>query len=145
RHGPAADIWGTGAGGAAVNPDRPGRQRSPLSLACAALAVAGCAGSLKPGDPVRGLTGPQRDAFKRGRVVFDSIFTAQTGLGPLFNQTACGECHEDPAKGGVGGEVELHATAFRADGTCDPLVEEGGFVIQRQVTPALKAALGIDS
>src|SRR3989441_6891159 len=65
-------------------------------------------------------------------------------LGPLFNSTSCGECHEDPAKGGRGDEVELHATAFKG-GVCDPLVEEGGFVIQRHTTPALKQALGIDS
>src|SRR3989441_4205468 len=43
-------------------------------------------------------------------------------LGPLFNSTSCGECHEDPAKGGRGDEVELHATAFKG-GVCDPLVE----------------------
>src|SRR2546430_10433365 len=43
------------------------------------------------------------------RSVFDSAFTPQTGLGPLFNSTGCGECHEDPAKGGFGDEVEVHA------------------------------------
>src|SRR5205807_6108535 len=57
---------------------------------------------------------------------------------------SCGECHEDPAKGGTGDEVEVHATAFK-NRVCDPLVEEGGFVIQQHTTPALKQALGIDS
>ena len=76
--------------------------------------------------------------------MFDSNFTPETGLGPLFNSTGCGECHEDPAKGGTGDEVEVHATAFK-NGVCDPLVEEGGFVIQQHTTPALKQALGIDS
>ena len=114
------------------------------ALAGTAAAVFACAGSLNPGDPVRGLTRAQRDAFHRGRVVFDSTFKPETGLGPLFNEASCGECHKEPAAGGFGDDVELHATALRADGTCDPLVEQGGFVIQGFATPALKAALGID-
>lgn len=107
-------------------------------------AVGACQRPLKPGDPVRGLTRDQRALFDRGRVVFDSVFTPATGLGPLFNSVACGECHEDPVTGGVGDEVEVHASAFRPP-ICDPLVGEGGIVIQQRVTPALKAALGIDS
>src|SRR6266516_3198988 len=116
--------------------------------ACAAAALlllaGGCQRPLKPGDPVGGLSRAEQDRFAHGKVVFDSIFTPEKGLGPLFNSTSCGECHEDPAKGGRGDEVELHATAFKG-GVCDPLVEEGGFVIQRHTTPALKQALGIDS
>ncbi len=115
--------------------------RAPGVLALA-LVLAGCAKPVPPGDPVRGLDREQRDRFARGKVVFDSIFTPGTGLGPLFNSTACGECHEDPA-GGRGDEVEVHATAFRG-GVCDPLVQEGGPVIQEHTTPALKQALGID-
>ena len=38
----------------------------------------------------------------------------------------------------------MHAAAFRG-GVCDPLVQEGGFVIQQHTIPALKQALGIDS
>jgi CxxC motif-containing protein (DUF1111 family) len=107
-------------------------------------AIAACQKPLVPGDPVRGLTKDQRASFDRGQVVFDSTFTPATGLGPLFNSDGCGECHEDPVQGGVGDEVELHASAFHAP-VCDPLAAEGGFVFQLKVTPALKAALGIDS
>jgi CxxC motif-containing protein (DUF1111 family) len=120
---------------------RPARWAAALALIAAAAA---CQRPLQPGDPVRGLTGDQRALFDRGRVVFDSVFTPETGLGPLFNSVACGECHEDPVTGGVGDEVEVHASAFRPP-ICDPLVQEGGIVIQQHVTPALKAALGIDS
>jgi CxxC motif-containing protein (DUF1111 family) len=126
-------------------------ERRPVPLRafalCMALAAAGCAAQLNPGDPIPGLTRDQRDAFQRGRVVFDSTFKPETGLGPLFNEVACSECHAGPVGGGFGQEddVELHVAALRPDGVCDPLVEEGGFVIQRHVTPALKAALGIDS
>lgn len=118
------------------------------SAAVPLIAIAGltaCPKPLNPGDPLRGLTMEQRDRFARGRVVFDSVFTPPTGLGPLFNADACGECHEAPVTGGVGDEVELHAAALRAGGVCDPLVQKGGPVFQTRVTPALKAALGIDS
>jgi len=106
--------------------------------------LAGCAKVVKPGDPVPGLAREQRDRFARGKIVFDSVFTPETGLGPLFNSTGCGECHEDPAAGGRGDEIEVHATAFHAP-ACDPLVDEGGPVVQQHTTPALKQALGIDS
>lgn len=118
------------------------RARGAALVALLCLAAA-CEKPLKPGDPVRGLSPAELDRFARGKVVFDSVFTPATGLGPLFNSTACGECHEDPAKGGRGDEVEVHATAFKG-GVCDPLVDEGGFVIQQHTTPLLKQALGID-
>ncbi len=107
------------------------------------LFAAGCKKPVQPGDPLPGLARAERDLFARGKVVFDSEFTPQTGLGPLFNSTACAECHEDPKAGGSGDEVEVHATAFRGP-VCDPLVQEGGPVIQQHTTPALKQALGID-
>ena len=118
---------------------------TPQRVALVVLVLlVGCAKVVKPGDPVPGLTREQRDRFARGKVVFDSAFTPATGLGPLFNATGCGECHEDPAAGGRGDEIEIHATAFHAP-TCDPLVQEGGPVVQQHTTPALKQALDIDS
>jgi CxxC motif-containing protein (DUF1111 family) len=115
-----------------------------------AAAWAACRRPPQPGDPLPGLTPAERLAFDSGKAVFDSLFTPATGLGPLFNSEGCGECHEDPAKGGTGDEVELHATAFHPDAppgglACDELAVQGGFVFQRHVTPALRAALGIDS
>jgi CxxC motif-containing protein (DUF1111 family) len=106
------------------------------------LVTAGCAKPVNPGDPLPGLSRAERDRFDRGKVVFDSAFTPEAGLGPLFNATGCGECHEDPA-GGRGDEVEVHATVFHAP-VCDPLAQEGGPVVQQHTTPALKQALGID-
>jgi len=97
-----------------------------------------------PGEPLRGLTRAERDRFARGRAVFGREFTEETGLGPLFNAVSCGECHEEPVPGGVGDEVEVHATALLQDGTCDALSRLGGPVYQQQVTPALRLALGIE-
>src|SRR5439155_697319 len=53
----------------------------------------------EPGDPLPFLTLGQRALFERGRGVFQTEFTPATGLGPLFNNTACSQCHEDPVVG----------------------------------------------
>ena len=109
------------------------------------LAAGACKKAPEPGDPIAGLTAEQMDMFERGRAVFDSVFTPETGLGPLFNADACGECHEDPVSGGPGDEVELHASQLLENGFCDPYAERGGPVFQLAVTPALNQALGIDA
>jgi CxxC motif-containing protein (DUF1111 family) len=110
-----------------------------------ALVAASCPPRAKPGDPLRGLTAAERDRFEKGREIFERAFTPETGLGPLFNADACGECHEDPVAGGAGDEVEIHVGVVRANGFCDPLVDQGGLVIQQHATPALTKALGIDA
>src|SRR3989475_11859600 len=78
--------------------------------------LAGCARPPQPGDPLPGLQRSERARFDRGKAVFERKFTPETGLGPLFNSTSCGECHEQPATGGFGDEVEVHGTAFLARG-----------------------------
>ncbi|HEV8400501.1 MAG TPA: di-heme oxidoredictase family protein [Gemmatimonadales bacterium] len=108
----------------------------------------GCRRPPQPGDPLPGLSAAERERFDRGRAIFDSVFAPVTGLGPLFNADACAECHEAPVRGGTGDEVERHAAAFHPEVTgrqCDELAALGGPVFQNQVTPALKAALAIDS
>lgn len=92
------------------------------------------------GGPLPGLTLDQRALFERGRGAFQTEFTPLTGLGPLFNNNACSQCHEAPVVAGSGEEVETHATAFRG-GTCDDLSAIGGPVIQDSMTPLLHAAL----
>ncbi len=89
------------------------------------LLTLGCKKPVNPGDPLPGLTAEQIARFTRGKEVFDSVFTPHTGLGPLFNSTSCGECHEDPVVGGTGDEVEVHATAFK-NGMCDPPCRRAG-------------------
>lgn len=90
------------------------------------------------GEPLIGLTKEQLAQFAQGKAVFQRVFAPKDGLGPLFNGNACAECHEDPVVGGVGDEVEVHATRF-ASNTCDPLFQEGGPVIQQNATPLLQA------
>jgi len=115
-----------------------------LAVMCSAAA---CRRPPQPGEALRGLSAAERARFDSGRAVFDSTFTPAVGLGPLFNASRCGECHEDPVAGANGDEVEHHATVFhaeRAGATCDELADKGGPVFQDSVTPALHAALGID-
>jgi len=114
-------------------------------LALGAILWAGCARAPAPGEPLRGLTAGERARFDAGREVFDREFEPGTGLGPLFNSVSCAECHEEPATGGFGDELEVHATALLDDGRCDALLDAGGPVYQLNVTPALHDALGIDA
>ena len=97
------------------------------------------------GMALQGLDAAQRRRFEMGRGVFATVFTPETGLGPLFNSVGCANCHEEPVVGGNGGndeeeggeDVEIHATAFHGAGArCDDLAAVGGQVIQKQITPA---------
>ena len=50
--------------------------------------------------PVEGLTAEENRRFLAGDVAFnDDVFTAATGLGPLFVSTSCGSCHAGDGKG----------------------------------------------
>lgn len=105
------------------------------------------------GTPLPGLSGAQRRQFDIGRVVFQTEFTPETGLGPLFNATSCASCHEQPVVGGGGSndgeggeDIEIHATTFHS-GTaqCDDLAAVGGPVIQKQLTPAFSEYMHLTS
>jgi CxxC motif-containing protein (DUF1111 family) len=76
------------------------------------LAVAsglGCDSSVEPmaagvfgelGEPIPSATPEEREAFERGRAVALRRFTPDDGLGPEWNVTFCGGCHEKPVFGG---------------------------------------------
>ena len=50
--------------------------------------------------PVEGLSEAENLQFLRGDIAFnDDIFTAETGLGPLFVASSCGSCHPGDGKG----------------------------------------------
>src|SRR5262245_39372127 len=48
----------------------------------------------------------QYDAFKD---TFDETETIEDGLGPTFNDTGCGNCHNIPVSGGSGLQLETRA------------------------------------
>jgi len=88
------------------------------------------------GDPLPDLTQEQMTAFINGLGEFENIDTPESGLGPIFNNTSCANCHSNP---GVGGASAATVTRFgRMDkGVFDPLAAEGGSLLQsRAIDPA---------
>ncbi|MEA2489295.1 MAG: hypothetical protein QOH21_1087, partial [Acidobacteriota bacterium] len=89
------------------------------------------------GAPLAGLSAAQTGAFNAGRGTFNRDETAATGLGPVFNQASCGECHSVPAIGGGGGNNRnVTRIARRVNGAFDPLTELGGSLIQNRAIGA---------
>lgn len=107
----------------------------------ASLEQSAIATSVTPGDPLAWVTPAERARFEQGAQHFDVEFEDATGLGPLFNEASCAECHEDPARGGSGDEIEFHATTSNFDGSCNDLTEYGGPVYQQFSSPALRPLL----
>ncbi|HUR44736.1 MAG TPA: di-heme oxidoredictase family protein [Candidatus Saccharimonadales bacterium] len=61
------------------------------------------------GSPLPGITSRELELFRMGREDFLEVETAAEGLGPVFNGTSCGQCHNIPAIGGTGTMVEMRA------------------------------------
>lgn len=104
--------------------------RALLLLASLSLTVAaGCTGHgpiaedvMAPmGQPVPYATDEQRATFARGQEVALRRFSRSEGLGPAFNVTFCGSCHERPALGGSAGHYRDFFLAGR-------LTEDGAYL-----------------
>ena len=54
-----------------------------------------------PGDPLPGLTPVEFELFSIGLEDFLEVEDAEEGLGPAYNGTSCGGCHNVPAVGGI--------------------------------------------
>ncbi len=92
-----------------------------------------CVIDLQPrmGDPVRNLTPSDLVRFLAGRVKFDEVLTEPNGLGPIFNQNACGACH---SVGGLGGTGTILVTRFGQQDKSgfNSLASLGGSLLQAQ-------------
>lgn len=55
------------------------------------------------GDP---LPGTDPDEFAEGAEAFAEVEVIEDGLGPIFNEAACGTCHNLPVLGGSGIQIE---------------------------------------
>ena len=77
------------------------------------------------GDTLPGLTGPEQDLFDEGLDAFVDVETVEDGVGPVFNERACGNCHNVGAIGGAGVQFEVRAGKV-VDGVFDSLENEGG-------------------
>src|SRR6266699_1335025 len=102
---------------------RPAPGLDPLSLLAALVLVTACredtptgtappdqyanSGATLPsatglGEPLPLLSPRELGLFERGSAVFQTVFTPEKGLGPLFNDVGCAECHSNPVPGGAG-------------------------------------------
>ena len=54
-----------------------------------------------------GIVEPPGDTFARDQEVYEENHSVQTGLGPVYNATACVSCHQNPNSGGASQFTEL--------------------------------------
>ncbi len=82
--------------------------------------------------PMEGLTPDELGRFARGDVAFNEVFTAATGLGPLFVSTSCGSCHPGDGKG----HPFTTLTRFgQTDSTGNKFLHLGGPQLQNRALP----------
>src|SRR5262249_12631460 len=82
------------------------------------------------GDALAGITAAD---FAKVKANFNQAEAQADGLGPVFNERACGNCHANGASGGAGENVERRFGAFDnkfGTGTFDTLGGEGGTLRQ---------------
>src|ERR1044071_182079 len=115
---------------------------SPPDVAAIPSDATGALGSEELDQPLAGLSSSELARFNQGRDIFEKVFDPITdGLGPLFNEVSCEECHEDPTTGGTGDEVEVHVSNLGTT-SCDDLGTHGGVVIQQHLSDRLATLVG---
>ncbi|MEZ6036075.1 MAG: di-heme oxidoredictase family protein [Planctomycetota bacterium] len=114
-----------------------------LSLLLSSLAAPLLAQSPQPpmGAPLAGLDVTQLQRFDAGKTSFNTVLTVADGLGPIFNQVSCANCHNNP----IGGAGSTKVTRFGFDdgkGGFDPLDALGGTLLQQgAIDPACQEAV----
>jgi CxxC motif-containing protein (DUF1111 family) len=81
----------------------------------------------KYGEPIPSLTSDELTRFTDGRNAFKKLQFIETGLGPVFNEPFCADCHDSPPA--IGGTDQRFETRFgyrEPDGGFDPLTSLGG-------------------
>jgi CxxC motif-containing protein (DUF1111 family) len=83
------------------------------------------------GHPLPGMTPDELMRFQDGLDAFLKQEAIGGGLGPVFNQAVCRQCHDSPpATGGTNQRVERRFGRRETDGGFDPLIELGGPLLQ---------------
>ncbi len=83
------------------------------------------------GGPLSGLTSGQLTRFNSGMTEFETSWDPIHGLGPVYTNTSCINCHATPAIGGYNGTDRVtYFGKLNSDGTFNPLLNEGGIVLQ---------------
>ncbi len=94
-----------------------------------------------PGQPLAGLTPAERARFERGREAFETAHSIETGLGPLFNDSACNRCHNLGGVGGAGFKSSRLIGRRGDGGQYDDLSSRGGPVLA-SASVTLEASAG---
>lgn len=108
----------------------------PLLIACDAIVPSAPAAHDVLDGPVDGLTHEEQIRHLAGDVAFnDDVFTASTGLGPIFVATSCGTCHASDGKG------HPFTTLIRfgqSDASGNRYLDAGGPQLQNRALPGYK-------
>jgi CxxC motif-containing protein (DUF1111 family) len=101
-----------------------------IGSAVATLTLVMMGGDLLPtfGDPLRGLTPDLRTRFQAGKTAFVAAEDVPGGLGPVFNDTACANCHSQGAIGGGNDRLETRYGQV-IDGVFNPLTQFDGTLV----------------
>ncbi len=104
-----------------------------LGSAIAGLALLSIGGRGQPhfGEPLQGLTPNLLTRFQTGKAVFEREFDPRGGLGPVFNNTACAQCHN---QGAIGGGSDTLETRYGQviDGVFNSLTQFDGQLLHSQ-------------
>jgi CxxC motif-containing protein (DUF1111 family) len=90
-------------------------------------------------EPFEGLTSTELAAFARGDAAFEEEFNAAGGLGPIFNNTACGACH--PGDGRAHPNAAFKLFGHVQGNSIDLLTSLGGPQLQDRSLPGVAAEI----
>jgi CxxC motif-containing protein (DUF1111 family) len=83
----------------------------------------------KLGDPLPNLSAADRALFEKGRAEFEHLHSPDEGLGPVFNEHSCRQCHGVPVAGGFSPRTVTRIGTL-VNGVFDPLTRLGGPALQ---------------
>jgi CxxC motif-containing protein (DUF1111 family) len=104
-----------------------------LGSAVAALVLLTTGGGSPPqfGDPLPGLTPDLLARFQAGKALFDHEFDPAGGLGPVFNDTSCTNCHNQGGDGGGSDRLETRYGRL-TNGVFDQLTQFDGQLLHER-------------
>ena len=108
---------GVGAGCAAA----PGEDDEETTFSSVDQEITAVAGDALPGTDLTG--------FAAAKAAFNTVEGLDDGLGPIFNEKACGNCHTQGASGGAGVQIERRFGRFD-NGIFNSLASKGGSLRQ---------------
>jgi CxxC motif-containing protein (DUF1111 family) len=90
------------------------------------------------GDPLPGISAA---AFAEAKAAFVTVEGLDDGLGPVFNEKACGNCHTQGAVGGAGVQIERRFGRFD-NGVFNSLANKGGSLRQLSTVGSFTGSTG---